>query len=39
MSLPSCYYSQVGSLKKDKRDNITDSLWCDSVFEKRTYLL
>ncbi|MGA3192523.1 MAG: ferritin-like domain-containing protein [Candidatus Bathyarchaeia archaeon] len=26
-------------MKKDKRDNITDSLWCDSVFEKRTYLL
>jgi rubrerythrin len=26
-------------LKKDKRDNIADSLWCDSVFEKRTYLL
>jgi rubrerythrin len=26
-------------LKKDKRDNIADSLWCDSVFETRTYLL
>jgi rubrerythrin len=29
----------VGSLKKSKRDNIADSLWCDSVFEERTYLL
>ena len=26
-------------LKKSKRDNIADSLWCDSVFEHRTYLL
>jgi rubrerythrin len=29
----------VGSLKKSKSDNIADSLWCDSVFEERTYLL
>jgi rubrerythrin len=29
----------VASLKKGKRDNIADSLWCDSVFEERTYLL
>ena len=40
MSLPSCYSSQmVASLKKSKRNNIADSLWCDSVFEERTYLL
>ncbi|MGB8780009.1 MAG: ferritin-like domain-containing protein [Candidatus Bathyarchaeia archaeon] len=26
-------------MKKSKRDNITDSLWCDSVFEEGTYLL
>lgn len=26
-------------MKKNKRDNIADSIWCDSVFEQRTYLL
>ena len=29
----------MSSLKKDKSDNIADSLSCDSVFEKRTYTL
>jgi rubrerythrin len=29
----------VGDLKKNKRDDIADSIWCDSVFEERTYLL
>ena len=26
-------------MRKSKKDNIADSLWCDSVFEERTYLL
>jgi rubrerythrin len=37
--LPSRYASWVGDLKKNKRDDIADSIWCDSVFEERTYLL
>lgn len=39
MSFWPCCSSLVSSLKKSKRDDIADSLWCDGVFEKRTHLL
>jgi len=29
----------VSGLKKNKKDNIADSIWCDSIFEEKTYLL
>ena len=33
-----CYHG-CGDVKKSRSDNIADSLWCNSVFEQRTYLL